>query len=228
MDQLALLPSAARRPSESWCPSLIFFFPPPLLQSGAAGVSVITCVFFFFHGHRCLAREREKKGMPATMMLCPDLRRVPMSRSSFVRVTAPRSPRSVKRCLFEVDHDEVLRDLEVEKLAEERRFREKYNFDLRTETPLPGRYDWSTTDAESSDAAPPGRGKTKDAVASDATLESSSQIALATATLRQPCRQGNITDYFPSRKRRSTEKTASPVEMSKVLCVRPPEQQTGQ
>lgn len=162
------------------------------------------------------------------MMLCPDLRRVPMSRSSFVRVTAPRSPRSVKRCLFEVDHDEVLRDLEVEKLAEERRFREKYNFDLRTETPLPGRYDWSTTDAESSDAAPPGRGKTKDAVASDATLESSSQIALATATLRQPCRQGNITDYFPSRKRRSTEKTASPVEMSKVLCVRPPEQQTGQ
>ncbi|CAN8022472.1 unnamed protein product [Ixodes persulcatus] len=155
--------------------------------------------------------------MPATMAIRVDLGRIPMSRT-LLRVGAPRSPRSVKRCLFDtVDHGDVRRQLAKESDARLDRFRRQYNFDLRTETPLPGRYDWSDSPVSTTTV------QARDAVASDATQEVrpaaiASQVPVTSERCESESRQVSITAFFQSRKRRSQEsdKMTSPVP-SKVL-----------
>ncbi|KAM7300047.1 cyclin-dependent kinase inhibitor 1B [Ixodes scapularis] len=156
--------------------------------------------------------------MPATMAIRVDLGRIPMSRT-LLRVGAPRSPRSVKRCLFDaVDHGDVRRQLAKESDARLDRFRRQYNFDLRTETPLPGRYDWSDSPVSTTTTI-----QARDAVASDATEEVrpaaiASQVPVTSERRESESRQVSITAFFQSRKRRSQEsdKMTSPVP-SKVL-----------
>uniref|UniRef100_A0A131Y7A1 Putative cyclin-dependent kinase inhibitor n=1 Tax=Ixodes ricinus TaxID=34613 RepID=A0A131Y7A1_IXORI len=155
------------------------------------------------------------------MAIRVDLGRIPMSRT-LLRVSAPRSPRSVKRCLFDaVDHSDVRRQLAKESDARLDRFRRQYNFDLRTETPLPGRYDWS--DSPVSTTTTTTTIQARDAVASDATQEVrpaaiASQVPVTSERRESESRQVSITAFFQSRKRRSQEsdKMTSPVP-SKVL-----------
>ncbi|KAM7287496.1 putative cyclin-dependent kinase inhibitor [Ixodes scapularis] len=136
-----------------------------------------------------------------------------------MRVGAPRSPRSVKRCLFDaVDHGDVRRQLAKESDARLDRFRRQYNFDLSTETPLPGRYDWSDSPVSTTTAI-----QARDAVASDATEEVrpaaiASQVPITSERRESESRQVSITAFFQSRKRRSQEsdKMTSPVPL-KVL-----------
>uniref|UniRef100_A0A147BTF5 Putative cyclin-dependent kinase inhibitor n=1 Tax=Ixodes ricinus TaxID=34613 RepID=A0A147BTF5_IXORI len=155
------------------------------------------------------------------MAIRVDLGRIPMSRT-LLRVSAPRSPRSVKRCLFDaVDHGDVRRQLAKESDARLDRFRRQYNFDLRTETPLPGRYDWS--DSPVSTTTTTTTIQARDAVASDATQEVrpaaiASQVPVTSERRESESRQVSITAFFQSRKRPSQEsdKMTSPVP-SKVL-----------
>lgn len=136
--------------------------------------------------------------MPATVARGPDLCQMPMSRT-FVplnQIVAPRSARSVKRCLFgTVDHDEVQRDLEDEQRERYECFRSKYNFDLSTETPLPGRYEWECTSRE--DATPSSILKAEDAVARDATLDAQPPIAQRPQPAAAASRQSSIPGEFP-------------------------------
>ncbi|CAN7945598.1 unnamed protein product [Ixodes hexagonus] len=149
------------------------------------------------------------------MAISVDLGRIPMSRT-LLRVVAPRSPRSVKRCLFEVDHDDVQRQLASDREARMDAFARKYNFDLRTETALPGRYDWN-------DSPPSTRVEARDPVANDATETTVQPAAIAEQASPRPRRESDsrqppLTEFFQSRKRRSQEsdKMTSPVP-SKIL-----------
>uniref|UniRef100_G3MSG7 Cyclin-dependent kinase inhibitor domain-containing protein n=1 Tax=Amblyomma maculatum TaxID=34609 RepID=G3MSG7_AMBMU len=137
--------------------------------------------------------------MPATVAL-PDLSNMPMSRT-LVRSSAVVKPvRAVKRMLFPVDHEQVRRDLDAEARARCEAFSERYNFDLSTETPLPGgRYEWSY-DRAATLSTP----KTEDAVATDATLGGGAEeapIGERPQPAAAPSRQGLITDFYSARKR---------------------------
>lgn len=152
-------------------------------------------------------------------MAVPDLGKIPMSRT-FVQLTTVAKPvRAARRMLFAVDHEQVRRDLDAEKLARSEKFSERYNFDLSTETPLPGgRYEWNYDRA----AAP----KTEDAVATDATLgggaEASNPIGERPQPAEAPTRQGLITDFYSARKRhQNAEKSLQPP--AKVARQMPPE-----
>ncbi|CAN7984280.1 unnamed protein product [Ixodes hexagonus] len=151
------------------------------------------------------------------MAISVDLGRISMSRT-LLPVVAPRSPRSVKRCLFEVDHDDVQRQLASDTEARMDAFARKYNFDLRTETPLPGRYDWND-----SPPSPSTRVEARDPVANDATETTVRPAAIAEQasprlSRESDSRQPPLMEFFQSRKRRSQEsdKMTSPVP-SKIL-----------
>lgn len=149
--------------------------------------------------------------MPATVARGPDLRRITMSRT-FVPIAVARPARSsVKRCLFgAVDHDAVQRDLENEQRERYECFRNKYNFDLSTETPLPGRYEWECTRGE--DATPPSSIlKAEDAVATDATLDAKPPIAQRPQRAAAAARQSSIPDFFHARKRHPSSEPAAKV-----------------
>nr|DAA34783.1 TPA_inf: cyclin-dependent kinase inhibitor [Amblyomma variegatum] len=147
--------------------------------------------------------------MPATVAV-PDLSDMPMSRT-LVRSTAVVKPLcAAKRMLFQVDHEQVRRDLDAEKRARCEAFSAKYNFDLSTETPLPGgRYEWNYDRA-----ATPSTPKTEDAVATDATVGGGAEeapIGERPQPAAAPVRQGLITEFYSARKRhQSAEKSQQP------------------
>uniref|UniRef100_A0A1E1XQ36 Putative cyclin-dependent kinase inhibitor n=1 Tax=Amblyomma sculptum TaxID=1581419 RepID=A0A1E1XQ36_AMBSC len=150
--------------------------------------------------------------MPATAAVL-DLSNMLMSRT-LVRSSAVVKPvRAVKRMLFPVDHEQVRRDLDAEIRARTESFSERYNFDLSTETPLPGgRYEWNY------DRAPtPSASETEDAVAvaTDATLggggAEEAPIGESPQPTAAPSRQGLITEFYSARKRHlSSEKSQQP------------------
>ncbi|KAK8775645.1 hypothetical protein V5799_031021 [Amblyomma americanum] len=148
--------------------------------------------------------------MPATAAVL-DLSNMLMSRT-LVRSSAVVKPvRAVKRMLFPVDHEQVRRDLDAEMRARSQSFSERYNFDLSTETPLPGgRYEWNYDRAATASAP-----ETEDAVATDATLGGGGAEEAPIGARPQPTaahsRQGLITDFYSTRKRHlNVEKSQQP------------------
>lgn len=149
--------------------------------------------------------------MPATVARGLDLRQMSMSRTFVPLNPIGRSARSVKRCLFgAVDHDEVQRDLEDEHRERYECFRNKYNFDLSTETPLPGRYEWECTGREV-EATPSSVLKAEDAVATDATLDAKPPIAQRPQRAAAGSRQSSIPEFFHARKRHPSSEPAAKV-----------------
>uniref|UniRef100_A0A1E1X1M9 Putative cyclin-dependent kinase inhibitor n=1 Tax=Amblyomma aureolatum TaxID=187763 RepID=A0A1E1X1M9_9ACAR len=140
-----------------------------------------------------------------------DLSNMPMSRTLVRQPAVVKPLRAVKRMLFPVDHEQVRRDLDAEARARSESFTERYNFDLSTETPLPGgRYEWNYDRA-----ATPSAPKTEDAVATDATLggggAEEAPIGERPQPAAAPTRQGLITEYYSARKRHlSAEKSQQP------------------
>ncbi|XP_064488481.1 cyclin-dependent kinase inhibitor 1-like [Ornithodoros turicata] len=143
--------------------------------------------------------------MPAAVTMSINLSQMVMSRTLFLRPSggASRPVSSAKRCLFEVDHEKNRQDLDAEMRIQEEKFKEKYNFDPRTDTPLHGRFEWVKVEEPSVaiEEATETRSTTSDEPVknNDVPVQAltESKIPSQTAT------QTSITNYFPLRKRRA-------------------------
>lgn len=62
--------------------------------------------------------------------------------------------RSVKRMLWNIDHEQTRRDLQNETQRVQKEFTEKYNFDFSTEKPMLGKYNWTQIGSESPSSSP--------------------------------------------------------------------------
>lgn len=136
--------------------------------------------------------------MPGTVAV--NLRQMSMSRTFLrampvVRSVAAARTAAARRCLFDVDHEQVKRDLEEEKRAHFARFAEAYNFDLSTETPLPGRFEWESV-AERPAAAPSSASEAGDAVVASETEDAEAAIAQRPQRPVSPPRQRLISGEF--------------------------------
>ncbi|KAH7940141.1 cyclin-dependent kinase inhibitor 1B [Rhipicephalus sanguineus] len=153
-----------------------------------------------------------------------NLRQMSMSRTFLRAMPVLRSAataRTARRCLFdEVDHEQLQRDLEEEKRARFARFAEAYNFDLSTETPLPGRFEWQSVGDRAAAAA------SRASEAGDAVVASETEDAEPAAIAQRPqrpvsnARQRLISDYFQVRKRLPlAEKSAQqpPAKMARLM-----------
>uniref|UniRef100_L7M1H4 Putative cyclin-dependent kinase inhibitor n=1 Tax=Rhipicephalus pulchellus TaxID=72859 RepID=L7M1H4_RHIPC len=151
-----------------------------------------------------------------------NLRQLPMSRTFLREMPVLRSARTARRCLFEeVDHEQLQRDLDEEKRARLARFREAFNFDLSTETPLPGRFEWQSVAERAAAAASRASSEAGDAVVASET-EDAEPAAIAQRPQRpvSPARQRLISDYFQVRKRPPlAEKSAQqpPAKMARLM-----------
>ncbi|XP_065310529.1 cyclin-dependent kinase inhibitor 1B-like [Dermacentor albipictus] len=153
-----------------------------------------------------------------------NLRQMPMSRTLLrafpvVRPVPAARTAAARRCLFDVDHEQVKRDLEEEKRARFACFAEAYNFDLSTETPLPGRFEWQSV-AERPAAAPSSASEAGDAVVASETEDAEAPIAQRPQRPVSSPKQRLISDYFQVRKRAPLpEKSAQqpPAKMARLM-----------
>uniref|UniRef100_A0A131Z0G7 Cyclin-dependent kinase inhibitor 1B n=1 Tax=Rhipicephalus appendiculatus TaxID=34631 RepID=A0A131Z0G7_RHIAP len=158
--------------------------------------------------------------MPGTVAV--NLRQMPMSRTLPRAMPELRCARRAVRCLFDrVDHEQLQRDLEEEKRARVARFTEAYNFDLSTETPLPGRFEWQSVGEETAAAAASRASEAGDAVVASET-EDAEPPAIAQRPQRPvlPARQRRISEFFQMRKGvPPAEKTGQqpPAKMARLM-----------
>ncbi|KAH6923961.1 hypothetical protein HPB50_010097 [Hyalomma asiaticum] len=147
--------------------------------------------------------------MPGTVAV--NLRQMPMSRTFLRAMPVLRSAataRTARRCLFgDVDHEQVKRDLDEEKRQRIARFTDAYNFDLSTETPLPGRFEWESVGER---AAHSGASEAEDAVVASETEDAEPAIAQRPQRPVSPARQRLISDYFQVRKRLADKSAPQP------------------
>uniref|UniRef100_A0A224YWF4 Cyclin-dependent kinase inhibitor 1B n=1 Tax=Rhipicephalus zambeziensis TaxID=60191 RepID=A0A224YWF4_9ACAR len=139
--------------------------------------------------------------MPGTVAV--NLRQMPMSRTFPRAMPELRCARRAVRCLFDrVDHEQLQRDLEEEKRARVARFTEAYNFDLSTETPLPGRFEWQSVGERAAAAAASRASEAGDAVVASETEDAAEPAAIAQRPQRpvSPARQRLISEFFQVRK----------------------------
>lgn len=161
-----------------------------------------------------------RRTMPGTVAV--NLRQMPMSRTFLRAMPEFRCARTAKRRLFdEVDHEQLQRDLEEENRALVARFAEAYNFDLSTETPLPGRFEWQSVGERAAAASASRASEAGDAVVASETGDAE-PAAIAQRPQRpvSPARQRLISDYFQVRKRLLlAEKSAQqpPAKMARLM-----------